>query len=313
MPETASLKLPLLVAEQAQKHVTHNEALRLLDALVKTRVVEQGLTAPPGSAAEGSIYIPGSGATGAWDEWDFNLAVSLDGAWQKIVPQVGWLVYDIDQGGYFKFEGDPTYWVEFSAGGGGGGDAADIDFAPAGNIAATDVQAAIEELDSEKLALAGGTLTGLLTVNGQIAFPASQNASANANTLDDYEEGTFTPGLTFGGGSTGITWSNQTGQYTKIGNRVLYDIREVLTSKGTSTGAALVTGLPFAAVGSVFAGSVLFANMTSGVGDTQISGVTQNAASTIPIYKQAAGTVSQLTDADFQNNSQINIAGHYRA
>ncbi len=112
-------KLPLLVAEQAQKHVTHNEALRLLDALVKTRVVEQGLTAPPGSPAEGDIYIPGSGATGDWSAWDFNLATYLDGAWQKIVPQVGWLVYDIDQDAYYKFEGGPTYWVEFVSGGSG--------------------------------------------------------------------------------------------------------------------------------------------------------------------------------------------------
>ena len=65
MPDTASLALPLLLAEQAQKHVTHNEALRLLDALVQMRVVEQGLTTPPGSPTDGEIYVPGSGASGA--------------------------------------------------------------------------------------------------------------------------------------------------------------------------------------------------------------------------------------------------------
>jgi hypothetical protein len=111
MPDTASLALPLLVAEQAQKHVTHNEALRLIDALVQMRVVEQGLTTPPGSPSDGDIYIPGSGATGAWSAWDFNLAHCLDGGWRKIVPKVGWIVYDIDQAGFFMYVGAPLYWT----------------------------------------------------------------------------------------------------------------------------------------------------------------------------------------------------------
>ena len=65
MADSTNLQLPYLEASQAQKHVTHNEALRLLDAIVRTRVTQQGLTAPPGSPADASVYIPGSGATGA--------------------------------------------------------------------------------------------------------------------------------------------------------------------------------------------------------------------------------------------------------
>ncbi len=111
MSDTASLTLPLLLAEQAQKHVTHNEALKRLDALVRTRVEEQGLTTPPGSPSDGTIYIPGSGATGAWSAWDFNLAYYVDGAWQKIVPKAGWIVYDIDQGAFYIYVGAPLYWT----------------------------------------------------------------------------------------------------------------------------------------------------------------------------------------------------------
>jgi hypothetical protein len=51
-----------------------------------------------------------------------------------------------------------------------------------------------------------------LTIPGQIAFPATQSASAGANTLDDYEEGDWTPVLTFGGGTTGITYTVQLGR-----------------------------------------------------------------------------------------------------
>src|SRR5665647_161935 len=59
-------------------------------------------------------------------------------------------------------------------------------------------------------------LAGKLSTGGQIPFPATQNPSSDPNTLDDYEEGSWTPALKFGGNSVGITYSagNQTGQYT---------------------------------------------------------------------------------------------------
>ena len=77
-----------------------------------------------------------------------------------------------------------------------------------------------------------------------ITFPATQSASSDANTLDDYEEGTFTPTLTFGGGSTGITYNAQAGRYTKVGRLVTVSFTIRLTSKGSSTGDAKIS-LPF--------------------------------------------------------------------
>ena len=81
---------------------------------------------------------------------------------------------------------------------------------------------------------------------GQITFPATQNASAGANVLDDYEEGTWTPGISFGGGTTGLTYTSRTGTYTKIGRLVIAHYYLSLNSNGSSSGAALLTGLPFA-------------------------------------------------------------------
>ena len=63
---TTNLLLPWILAAQAQKHVTHNEALRLLDNLVQLSVLDLDLTAPPGSPADGDRYIVASGATGGW-------------------------------------------------------------------------------------------------------------------------------------------------------------------------------------------------------------------------------------------------------
>lgn len=82
---------------------------------------------------------------------------------------------------------------------------------------------------------------------GQIKFPATQNASADANTLDDYEEGTWTPVLAGSGGTSGQTYSSQTGNYTKIGRMVSLCFSIIITAKGTITDNLRITGLPFTA------------------------------------------------------------------
>lgn len=95
-----------------------------------------------------------------------------------------------------------------------------------------------------------GTFTGLVDISaagaGQIQFPATQNASANANTLDDYEEGTFTPTLTAASGSNGGLTA--TGSYTKIGRLVYVTLGLTSISKGTLSGQLNVGGLPFSVV-----------------------------------------------------------------
>lgn len=92
------------------------------------------------------------------------------------------------------------------------------------------------------------TISGALTIAGQIAFPASQSASADANTLDDYEEGTWTPVLTFATpGDLSVTYSTQVGTYTKIGRLVLLNWNIVTSAftHTTASGAMNITGLPF--------------------------------------------------------------------
>ncbi len=66
MDDTPNLGLPYIMAAQSQKHVTHNEAIRALDAMVQLAVLDRDLAAPPGSPAEGARYIVGGSPTGAW-------------------------------------------------------------------------------------------------------------------------------------------------------------------------------------------------------------------------------------------------------
>jgi hypothetical protein len=93
------------------------------------------------------------------------------------------------------------------------------------------------------------------TAGKGIDFSADPSAPGmTSELLDDYEEGTWTPAIKFGGAAVGITYSRQSGTYTKVGNvvTVVFDMR--LTSKGSSTGGLTIEGLPFASVGGVTAG-----------------------------------------------------------
>lgn len=96
---------------------------------------------------------------------------------------------------------------------------------------------------------ANPTFSGLITTAGQIKFPATQNASSDANTLDDYEEGTWTPSYTPESGSwDNMVYSARVGVYKKIGSLVW--VRGIMymsaVSIGTASGILIVGGLPFA-------------------------------------------------------------------
>ncbi|MEX2482539.1 MAG: DUF2793 domain-containing protein [Gammaproteobacteria bacterium] len=97
MANTTNLMLPLLAAAQAQKHVTHNDAIQRLDAMVQLSAKDRHLTSPPGSPSDGDRYIPASGATGDWQDWDLNIAWYVDGVWTKLVPRGGWIAYVEDE------------------------------------------------------------------------------------------------------------------------------------------------------------------------------------------------------------------------
>ena len=89
MTDTPRLSLPVIEAAQAQKHVTHNEALTLLDCLTQLAVESRTLTAPPGSPADGACYIPATGASGAWSGWDSAVALFSGGGWVRLTPVSG--------------------------------------------------------------------------------------------------------------------------------------------------------------------------------------------------------------------------------
>lgn len=113
MTDTANLALPCIEGSQAQKHVTHNEALRVLDTLVQLAVLDRDLTAPPGSPTEGQRWIVKTGASGVWTGHDNQIAAWQDGSWQFSTPQTGWLCYVVDEGTLLAWNG--SAWGDFFA------------------------------------------------------------------------------------------------------------------------------------------------------------------------------------------------------
>ena len=94
---TDRLLLPYILADQAQKHVTHNAALVRLDALVQLAVLDRDRIAPPAEPTAGARHIVAAGATGAWVGADGCVAVFQDGAWMFLEPQAGWRAWCVPE------------------------------------------------------------------------------------------------------------------------------------------------------------------------------------------------------------------------
>lgn len=95
MPDTSALLgLPYLLPSQAQKHVTHNEALRRLDLLVQSGLDGIGSETPPPVPAEGEVHALGAAPTGSWAGQAGQIAAFVDGAWMFLAPQTGWRAWD---------------------------------------------------------------------------------------------------------------------------------------------------------------------------------------------------------------------------
>ena len=120
MDDTPNLGLPYIMAAQSQKHVTHNEAIRALDAMVQLAVLDRHLSAPPVSPAEGARYIVGGSPTGAWSGHAGKIAAYQDGAWMLYAPVEGWIAWIGDEDVAVVWDG--TAWTALTTGGGGGSD-----------------------------------------------------------------------------------------------------------------------------------------------------------------------------------------------
>lgn len=150
-------------------------------------------------------------------------------------------------------------------------------------------------------------VTGNLVMQGTSGIQFGVGASAGV--LNDYEESVaWTPVLKFGGATTGMTLSTQVGSYSRVGKLVFYSYRLVLTAKGTATGAASITGLPYnPALANTFGGQIWNYANTASITSTPSAIMPSASASVLNLQQFSGG----LTDANFSNSTVLNGSGWY--
>ena len=252
---TTHLLLPYILASQAQKHVTHNESLRLLDAMVQLSVLDSSRTAPPASPTDGDRHIVASGATGLWAGWDLNVAFWVDGVWMRLVPRPGWLAWIADEAAFVVWNGsawDPVGVPQ---------DVSDaifslvnaVDptkravFALSGISTGTTRSFTLPNTSSELAILAGtqtfsgsktfsGTLTasGAVSITGTLTASGTVTVSAAAATI-----GTAITAATYGMGTgvnpTGVTKTLNLGTGGASGSNTVVNIGSATAGAGGTT------------------------------------------------------------------------------
>ena len=131
------------------------------------------------------------------------------------------------------------------------------------------------------------------------------------NLLSEYEEGTWTPVLKFGGGVVGITYSNVFGKYTKIGNRVYFDIYISLNSAGTSTGSASITlpVVPADAWGTTGHEAAVSLGFATGLNNIRRAGIF---ADKVVFFDQDTTASAGEAENEFDNNANFRVSGSYQ-
>ena len=156
-------------------------------------------------------------------------------------------------------------------------------------------------------AIVGSKLT---TLAGNVAFPATQVPSADANTLDDYEEGSFTPVLQSPGTAT---YTTQVGRYTKIGNRVFINLHITINSIGT--GGGHLAGLPFTSnttTPGTNGGIVFYQGSGAIAAGTNITGEIPENNTIIYLYLwDGTSNPTALTGANISDSGTIQFSGFY--
>ena len=257
------LLLPYILAAQAQKHVTHNEALRLLDAVVQLSVLDRDLAAPPATPADGDRYIVAPAATGLWAGWDLNVTTWVDGVWMRLVPRPGWLAWIADEatvgvwtGTIWKLVGVPQDVSDaiFSL-------ANDADptkralFSLSGISTATTRTFTLPNTSSE-LAILAGTQT----FSGNKTFSGTLTASGATATIGT-SAATSTYGMGTGATTTGVTKTVNLGTGGASGSNTVVNIGSAIAGAGGTT----VVNTP----------TVTFANAVTTVGMPQANLTTQ--------------------------------------
>ena len=166
-------------------------------------------------------------------------------------------------------------------------------------------------------------MNGLLDISGasggQIKFPATQNASSNVNTLDDYEEGTWTPVIHDATGSDGEgqTYSRQAGFYTKVGDLVTLFGAVNMTSVGTLSSLIRIAGFPFTVKNTTNLQGMCIVTYATGLNLTTAGAITgiveANTTHAQLVVSNSTVVAGGFTPAELSNDGALEFTIIYKA
>lgn len=177
MTQSPHLALPFLEAGQAQKHVTLNDALRILDAITQLAVVSIA-SVPPGSPENGVRHIVAGSPSGAFASHANEIAAYQDGAWIFFTPREGWRAWNADSEALLIWNG--SAWTEMPGGGGGEFDPEDVAYLY--------INGAEPEEESVKLAVRANdvllhALEAAASGNGDVRLQLSKEAESDTASV----------------------------------------------------------------------------------------------------------------------------------
>lgn len=228
MSNTSNLQLPYLAVGQAQKHVTVNQSLRRLDAILQLSVVSATTPAEPASPTDGDVYIVPAGKSGThWSTFaNWSLGYYRDGAWEPVAPREGWLAFAKDTGQLLVFAGGA--WSIFVAGLG------DANVFTAHQTFASAHGASLSpQVIEEEVTLSGASVASTMVIpNGSICFGVSERVTVPVTGASSFKVGVAGETAKFGdllGLSAGST------NFGIIGPTAFYaDTPVVITANGAN-------------------------------------------------------------------------------
>lgn len=153
-----------------------------------------------------------------------------------------------------------------------------------------------------------------LSSNGKLDASLLGTHTHTTANITDYATGTFTPGLRFGGGNTGMSFTTSpTGSYTKIGRLVFFTLNFTLSAKGSSTGQATIINLPFTSIASYAYVTDLRTDTMTLTGDVIPQGYIAASGTTIFLEVVDSGTRATMTATHFTDTTAMIISGVYQA
>ncbi len=327
MANTPRLSMPYLVAGQAQKEISHNDALNDMDSLAQMSVINKTTATPPATPAEGDSYIIASSPTGAW-AGNANAVVSYYSGWRIKTPKAGWLAYVQAEGVFYLYDGSawnmykgvvplgsasaPSYSFV--------GDSDTGVYSPGANQWAVATSGTLRfSVDASGNASFTGTIASAahyITSNSSSAFVVGANGATNPAFQVDDSMSSQNAGLKLVAGASGTAPQLQV--TSPDANQALVFITKgnsPFRFSNSSTVVATPNTDPTIKIRNTSSttnnASVLQFENTAGVAVAQIDGVNESHSvktGSMVFYTGVSGTLTQAMKIDSASNVIINTA-----